>query len=526
MTEKKLLAVGYTRVSTDEQADDDKTSLTTQREDIRAYCVKRGYEYVHTYEDKGISGTKRDRPEFQQMLQDGEAGKYQVIVCWKQDRLSRDSRPTADLLDVVESTGIQLEGVIEHVDTDTFGDQTAKGRKEHKDITIRTKRARDERARKKGLLPCGSWVPFGYQLILGETKRNEKGKLVKEDSRIEINPPEADWIRDMFQWLADGKTIMSWCLHATANGFVQRKITGKGITVTQAYRWLKNTCYYGDLVVNKTVWHDKKRLKVPADPITIPCPPIVSRELWQKAQDGIAHKVKFSTRHASHFYMLGGGLMECKYCGERLFGITSHGITYYTCYGTYRYHKQCRDPKAIRGDKLEREVWDRIVDTIDEYVSENNAVDRLLDVYERNRAGLHDKIVQEREGLSDISWKKQKIATLILQKHLTDNEGEFQYQLIEKEQNQHQEEIVKLEAMLDNGNLAKVRELIDRVNLLHREYNFGDFDSVPNTEKRAIVQQFVDKITVGDIIEIRLKVPNIEVVSDCLIGTTHSNKCV
>lgn len=51
------------------------------------------------YEDKGLSGYYADRPDFQRMLHDIEAGKIRAVVCYKLDRISRK---TSDLLRLID----------------------------------------------------------------------------------------------------------------------------------------------------------------------------------------------------------------------------------------------------------------------------------------------------------------------------------------------------------------------------------------------------------------------------------------
>lgn len=86
--------------------------------------------------------------------------------------------------------------------------------------------------------------------------------------------------------------------------------------------------------------------------------------------------------------------------------------------------------------------------------------------------------------LVNIPLQKQKIATRERQGYLSESEADLQFRATREDEARHQAEINKLEMMLENGNLAQVKELIERVNWLHREYNFGDFSDVPDTEKR------------------------------------------
>ena len=104
---KDRRAAIYARVSDKSQAEEDKTSLGEQLGDMEAYCEERGLEITARYQEVG-RGWSKSRPEFQRMLADAAAGRFDVIVCWKSDRLSRGMYPAAALMEVVEAHGIGL----------------------------------------------------------------------------------------------------------------------------------------------------------------------------------------------------------------------------------------------------------------------------------------------------------------------------------------------------------------------------------------------------------------------------------
>ena len=81
----------YARVSDKSQAEEDKrdkTSMSEQTIDMEAYCERRGLTIVARYQEVGRGWSKK-RPEFQRMLADAREGRFDTIVCWKSDRLSR-----------------------------------------------------------------------------------------------------------------------------------------------------------------------------------------------------------------------------------------------------------------------------------------------------------------------------------------------------------------------------------------------------------------------------------------------------
>ena len=74
------------------------------------------------------SGASKRRPQFQQMLKDAQAGLFDVIVCWKSDRLSRGLYPATALMEAIEGTNITIEAVKDTIDLKTFGIMAAVGK--------------------------------------------------------------------------------------------------------------------------------------------------------------------------------------------------------------------------------------------------------------------------------------------------------------------------------------------------------------------------------------------------------------
>ena len=118
-TESKRAAI-YARVSDKSQDTEDKTSISEQISDMEAYCEEESLTIVARYQEVGRGWSKK-RPEFQRMLADARLGRFDTIVCWKSDRLSRGMYPAAALMEVVEAHQINLEAVMDAIDMKTFG---------------------------------------------------------------------------------------------------------------------------------------------------------------------------------------------------------------------------------------------------------------------------------------------------------------------------------------------------------------------------------------------------------------------
>ena len=95
----------YTRKSSEEGLEQAFNSLHAQREACEAYIKSQRHQgwtlLPQHYDDGGLSGATMDRPALQQLLTDIQAGRVDVIVCYKVDRLTR---ALADFAKIVESS--------------------------------------------------------------------------------------------------------------------------------------------------------------------------------------------------------------------------------------------------------------------------------------------------------------------------------------------------------------------------------------------------------------------------------------
>ena len=87
----------YARVSDRSQDGEDKTSIHEQMTDMEDYCERRGLQIIERYQEVGRGWSKK-RPQFQRLLADAREGRFDTIVCWKSDRLSRGMFPAAALM--------------------------------------------------------------------------------------------------------------------------------------------------------------------------------------------------------------------------------------------------------------------------------------------------------------------------------------------------------------------------------------------------------------------------------------------
>ena len=97
----------YTRKSSDEGLEQEFNSLDAQREACEAYIVSQRHAgwvaLADMYDDGGLSGGTMERPALQRLLEDIKAGKVQIIVVYKVDRLTRSLSDFAKIVDVLDA---------------------------------------------------------------------------------------------------------------------------------------------------------------------------------------------------------------------------------------------------------------------------------------------------------------------------------------------------------------------------------------------------------------------------------------
>jgi DNA invertase Pin-like site-specific DNA recombinase len=100
----------YARVSTLDQQPENQLA------ELRRYIEARGWSPTE-YVDHGISGTKERRPALDQLLADAKRRRFDVLVCWRLDRLGRNLRHLILLLDELQAVGIGFVTLGEGIDT-------------------------------------------------------------------------------------------------------------------------------------------------------------------------------------------------------------------------------------------------------------------------------------------------------------------------------------------------------------------------------------------------------------------------
>ena len=179
----------YTRKSTSVGLDRDFNSLDAQREACVAYIARQpGWKLIDTaYDDGGFTGANVERPAFQRLLAHIDAGRIDVVVVYKVDRLSRSLLDFAQMMERFNVARTSFVSVTQNFSTaDAMGRLTLNvlmsfAEFEREMISERT-RDKISASRRKGLWTGGP-VPLGYTI---------------EDKKLVVNELEAVLVREIF----------------------------------------------------------------------------------------------------------------------------------------------------------------------------------------------------------------------------------------------------------------------------------------------------------------------------------------
>jgi DNA invertase Pin-like site-specific DNA recombinase len=112
MTPSPIRAAIYARVSTLDQQPENQLA------ELRQYVERRGWTAVE-FVDRGVSGAKDRRPALDQLLTSARRRRFDVVVCWRLDRLGRNLRHLILLLEELQALGVSFVSLAEGIDATT-----------------------------------------------------------------------------------------------------------------------------------------------------------------------------------------------------------------------------------------------------------------------------------------------------------------------------------------------------------------------------------------------------------------------
>ncbi|MDR7102844.1 DNA invertase Pin-like site-specific DNA recombinase [Croceicoccus sp. BE223] len=264
--------------------DKDFNSLDAQREACAAYVLSQKHEgwvlHPDLYDDGGFTGGNMDRPGLQQLLDDVKAGRVDVVVVYKVDRLTRSLADFAKIVEVLDDAGASFVSV-----TQAFNTTNSMGR-----LTLNvllsfaqfereviSERIRDKVAASKARgMWMGGPVPLGYRV---------------EDRKLVVVPGEAETVRGIMRRYLEAASVRELLVDLERAGIVSKKVTMRdgsirgGIPFRRGalHHLLRNRIYVGETVHKGTRYPGQHDAIVDKDLFDAVQDKLAQRTVWQKS---------------------------------------------------------------------------------------------------------------------------------------------------------------------------------------------------------------------------------------------------
>jgi len=339
----KIKYVLYARKST-ESEEKQVLSIDSQIKEMLQIAERESLEIVDIRRESHSAKDSGQRPVFNEIVKDLRNGRYNGILTWAPDRLSRNAGDLGSLVDLMDQKVL--------IEIKTYGQKFSNSPSEKFLLMILCSQAKLENDNKsvnvkRGLrMRCemGLWpapAPTGY---LNEKRIDRKGQVIVDTARAPI-------VKQMFEKVAyekwSGRRLYHW-LKFDMN--FRSSTSNKPLTLSNIYRLLQLPFYYGtfEYPAGSGNWYQGKHI------------PIISRELFEKTNEQLKRD-KITRGESKEFAFT--KLMTCGLCGsgitaqEKFKTLRTNGLTvryvYYGCTRAKDLH--CKNPN-MREEELVKQL--------------------------------------------------------------------------------------------------------------------------------------------------------------------------
>jgi len=504
------LTILYERLSHEDGRENESLSIEHQKEYLEEYAIRNGFtNFVHRTDD-GWSGTRWDRPGFQQMIDDIGRGSVGLILIKDMSRLGRDHLRVGLFLEQLREQGVRLIAVAEAIDT-------AKGEDDFMPFRniLAEWHARDTSRKIRAI--------FGARTAAGNhvTGALPYGYLHDPDDRQKwiVDEEAAPVVKRIFQGVIEGKYLARIAEELTAEKILTpaahwRAIgerTSMGASGTDPYKWatatliqiLKKEEYMGWKVLNKTgteSYKSKKRQATPENRLVFKDahPAIIDEETWN-----IVQRLRETKRVRER---AGGepnpltGVLYCADCGEKMYhktgstGRPNHPHHEYVC-SSYRHYSRSCTCHYIRASVVENLILEAIR-RVSRYVRENET-EFIERVREKSELQQKTAVKESRRKLTKSKRRREEISGLIkklYEAYATGKIPESHFSELlasyDAEQAELDKQIEQLQSAVDSYNADSVRA--DKfIELVRRHTEFTEFSA-------SLLNEFVEKVIVHE----------------------------
>jgi site-specific DNA recombinase len=502
----EMRAAIYCRVSSERQAADEKVSIDQQLKDCRQYAQDHHYTVVGEYIDKKRyrskgrlvqpSGERSDRPQYKRLLADAEADHFDVIIAWKQDRLTRGIYSAVPLGKVLEETPITVELVKETFDESMFFIKAAIGKQEIDNIRQRMNMG------VKGRLEKGK----GWEI------HRRYGYAFDEDGDLVVDEEKAQVVRGIFEMYLEGSTTKDIRKALIQAGSPQPEhINGPQ---KREHQWPLSTLHH--ILTEPAYYQGYTEASRDGEVYRIPCPPIIRKDTFDQVQELRSHNRSHSKPLVRKDYLCRGlvtcadgrkwGVRTLRYRGNHVLRKTP--LRKYVCSKLQSYGRDAVDPDCpgtVGGKKLDQYVWGQIV----QLLLEPDRIEKALQDDIDKHKGATDDLEQERDrlvkALQDTDSERQWIITQARKGNISETDMVQQLEYIDSEieaTDRHIKDLQK-EIQYRQHNQELSKNLVYEFRMLRDTWGFAfkeagleppEEDETTFEKKRELVLGLVDKI--------------------------------
>lgn len=388
MSEKAAI---YCRLSEEDRnkanPEDDSLSIQNQKSMLIKYAINNGWDVYSIYSDDDYTGSDRNRPMFQKLLQDAEEHKFDIVLCKSQSRFTREIELVEKYIHTLFPIwGIRFIGMVDNADTNNPGNKKSRQINAMvnewylEDMSKSIKGALTSR-REDGYF-IGAFAPYGY-----EKDPDLKGHLI-------IDEEAAETVREVFRlFLAGyGKISIARILNERGipnpteykrlKGLRYRRPKTDNSTLWSYFAiadMLKNEVYIGNLIQGKyenISYKSKKSRPVPKERWIRKehtHEAVIDKETWEAAQKIIEKRSKpFALGWDGVTVRLFARKTRCMNCGYTMISHKVHGYYYLQCPIKHKKKDACKGA-FIAQRFLEEEVLKELQGMINKYLNVSEA---------------------------------------------------------------------------------------------------------------------------------------------------------
>lgn len=480
---------------------DDSNSIRNQKAMLLQYAMEQEWEVYNIYSDDDYTGSDRNRPEFNRLLEDAKNRRFDIILCKTQSRFTRE-------LELVEKYihglfpiwGIRFVSIVDNADTANKGNKKSRQINglvnewylEDMSGNIRSVLAN----RRQNGFHIGAFALYGYR-----KDPDQKGHLLIDEEAAAV-------VREVFTLFSQGygKTAIARMLndrgipnpteYKRLHGLRYQQPKQRNSTLWKYFAisdMLENEIYIGNMVQGKygsisyKTKQNKPRPKSEWYRVEGTHEAIIDRELWDRVQAILAQRAKpFQVGTVGIF----ARKVRCANCGYTMRSSKNRGRHYLQCSNRHVSKDACIG-SFISVEKLERIVIDELNRLSAEYLDKDE-LERNIEYCQ----GLH---AQKERIAKDLSAYKKRVEeyakglrTLYLDKvRGILSEADF----LDMSKN-FSEEKERLEALIAAGE-RQVTALDERISAGDDRRNLIERYTNPEHLTREMVEVLIDYISVG-----------------------------